>query len=358
MDTEERKFPEPMKKHGRSRLWILCVLFLIFAAGTAGFYYIPALYCRLLMRRAAVSMQAKEYTAAQKTYHEVLETRPSDLSAWLGSLNACEGADDSDGMKAALTDAVAQAEKMTDRERIRQEESLTGILLKAPDIYGEDLQKAYDILKEGQGWFPAGGRIADAVSRLEHQAVRRTKAEARDTEGQTASYAVYEYDSGGQLTKFTWYHRDGSLNYYTVYQYRSDGRKEKEIRHYTDGSTQTAVIEWDAEGRQQKETHYDGSGSVSGYYAYSYDADGRLNRTSRYETDGTLEEYSVFAYDSAGNQIKETDYGADGSVHRYFENSFDAYGNMTAAVWYQADGSIYREFAYEYECWLVRNTGM
>ena len=85
----------------------------------------------------------------------------------------------------------------------------------------------------------------------------------------------------------------------------------------------------------KKETNQDGSYTVS-----DFDANGREIRNSRYTAEGTLEDCSVYEYDDKGNNIRRTLYTADNQIDRRTEYEYDENGNRTLMTMYGSDGEM------------------
>lgn len=194
-----------------------------------------------------------------------------------------------------------------------------------------------------------------------------------EEDGSISSWAEREYDAFGNWTKNTIYEGDGSISLLAVYEYDAAGKKTKSSSYAADVRGSFCLRMWeeyeyDTDGNMIRYTDYYGDGSFYGRHEFEYDVFGNLLTETSYNKDGNISQKSVKAYDSYGNLIMKSwySYHADGSVSDWYEyemeydesgneirehcdesgvislveRTYDMWGNNTKIISYKSDGSI------------------
>ena len=170
----------------------------------------------------------------------------------------------------------------------------------------------------------------------------------------------YEYDDAGVLTKETSYSylEDGSLDYVIEdeYTYDSQGNVIKENSYHDGELTYVYEREFDEDGNELVEYHYDDQGELLFMTKKEYDSQGNRTFYGHYTGEGKPLSLNEYKYDEHGEMISEysddapDDPEEDDETLRTYENEYDSNGNLVKQIVYK-DGVLWA--AYEYETRIV-----
>ena len=147
------------------------------------------------------------------------------------------------------------------------------------------------------------------IARAEYNADGKLTQTIIFLEDGTAERKLYSYDEHGQLIRYCGYNKNGELSdgYEYEYTYDAEGRIEKsrktDLRY---GGTEVLEYEFDAEGRQIKETRFYESEYLSGlqgWTVFEYDDNGNRIRSSYYNDSGEMEQYEIYEWTYEPNAI-------------------------------------------------------
>ena len=164
----------------------------------------------------------------------------------------------------------------------------------------------------------------------------------------------YEYDKAGRLLRESNYNTKSC----TVYEYDASDRLVKSEEYFKDDLSYWLEYEYDALGFLAQKNSYGLDGSISCYIEYENDSSGNVLKEVQYENDGSISVRVEYAYDEPGKLIEKTCYN-EASVHGNNENRFeyvyDASDNLLRETWYLNDELRgYTEYIYDLDGNLLK----
>ena len=172
-----------------------------------------------------------------------------------------------------------------------------------------------------------------------------------DIDGSVHMWEEYEYDSAGNMTKYTGYlGGDGSFWFGHEYEYNSKNKLTKDTYYGADGDIEYRnEYEYDHTGNQVKHIRYDPDDSIHMWEGYEYDSAGNQVKYTSNNADDSIRYWEEYRYNGAGNQVKCTRYDADGNINYWYEYEYDSTGNQTKTIEYRKSGDIASWYEWEYD---------
>lgn len=103
---------------------------------------------------------------------------------------------------------------------------------------------------------------------------------------------------------------------------------------------------YDGKGNLTEWSRYNADGSLDYKYIFTYDGKGNLTEKSDYKADGSLDYKDVFTYDNKGNLTEWSHYDANRSLENKYTYEYDHWGNwikQTKSIEVNKFGKVYLE---------------
>lgn len=134
-------------------------------------------------------------------------------------------------------------------------------------------------------------------------------------------YFIFQYDSNGNCIQSEQYGSSGQLQEVSKSEFDLEGHELKQ-EDYSVSLEQELILtdyhqwEYNSNGDIIRYSHYDADGQLYGYKTIEYDVEGNRIRTNTYDADEQLTSYYSWIYDEEGKEIGNEEYDADGNLIR------------------------------------------
>ncbi len=257
---------------------------------------------------------------------------------------------------------------------IELDETNANAWLGLADVYirqGE-FDKAMETLQEALVKTNNADIIADKLAEIENGNITDSSGNIRrmngyDENGNLLWYHIYSYDEKGNRSAVTSYDNQNQQTGHVDIEYDSETKRsvgyhwsmntgkigKTEVIYDEKGNTVIKKMddgheihyEYDEQGNQTKEMHYDNDILVE-YSTMEY-IDNLLIKKINYSAQGVYEGYLTNEYNENGKLIKSAYYDANGTLYHYAIYSYDENGNMIGERYYNGDGTLQASTASE-----------
>ena len=169
---------------------------------------------------------------------------------------------------------------------------------------------------------------------------------------------ISKYDKSGNLTEWTKYRSNESIDSKSISKYDDNGNRTAEATYKSDGSLKSeAVHKYDEIGNQKESAYYNydhdflGSKSI-----YKYDTSGNQTEERYMLSDGSLIDKSICKYDESGNVIECATYNSDDTLSSKSTYKYDKSGNVSEETYYTSYDPFnyvpfnkHNKYTYKYE---------
>ena len=168
--------------------------------------------------------------------------------------------------------------------------------------------------------------------------------------GNLAHISEWEYDSDGNLSKYSRSDPEGQLSWLYEYEYNFVGNRVKELSHSDVGYTWIFEYEYDSNDNIIKEIRTNSDEQTTEIREYVYDSMGNVVKTIVTPHEGeTYSSENIHEYDSSGNIIKITRSNHRGEVTLIEEYEYDSNGNTVAEYHTRPEGEAKLINSYEFD---------
>ncbi|MFW6343659.1 MAG: hypothetical protein ACOC2B_02850 [Sediminispirochaetaceae bacterium] len=174
-----------------------------------------------------------------------------------------------------------------------------------------------------------------------------TEKTAYGEDGEKRRTHVYSYDEQGNLVEDALYDSDDNLQSVSRYEYNKNGERTK-WSIFDIGDSLLAYTEYTYEdGKNTGIENFSPNGNMEDYFILEYDGEGRLEKETWYDSSGKVEEYTTFEYED-GAPVMEVVHRGNDSIKRKIRYNNNSHGNPESVVYMDGGDNVQERVAFEY----------
>ncbi len=229
------------------------------------------------------------------------------------------------------------------------------------DQKGRKIKEIHHIFGTGRAAsayeYDADGQLSK-ISMIQETTGRAYAEYLYDSQGRVSQYKSYgaveavldfAYDRSGNAYMKKWSFRsaDGALPLRSAeYLYDENYRRTGSV-YCISKTGGYAMQEYDADGRQIKETNYTEDSVFRDCRVFVYDEHGWVIRCNRYDADNKLLSWTEYQNDEAGEHSDWETYTDAGKIQSKYAYEYDVSGKLAGRKVYREDGSSLCEYRYD-----------